>query len=119
MLTLGLDYTFGWGNGLGLTNEQVLFSNAEKAFDMSNTRLFSALSLNYPLTLILDISGMIYYDWNQQEFYRFLNLTLTYDKWSFYLMGYWNPEKFLIYRNLDNYDLFTGKGIQLMAVFNH
>ena len=119
MLTLGFDYTFGLGNGLGLTNEQLLFSNSEKAFDMSNNRLFSALSLNYPLTLILDITGMIYYDWNQQEFYRFLNLTLTYDKWSFYLMGYWNPEKFLIYRNMDNYDIFTGKGIQLMAVFNH
>ncbi len=119
MVTLGFDYTFGWGNGLGLTCEQLFFSNAEKAFDLSNNRVFSALSLNYPLTLILSVTGMVYYDWNQQDLYRFLNLTLTYDKWSFYLMGFWNPEKFLIYRNVDNYELFTGKGIQLMAVFNH
>jgi hypothetical protein len=119
MATVGLDYTFDWGNGLGLVSEQLFFSNSEKVFDMSNSRFFSALSLNYPLSLIWNITGMIYYDWDQQDFYRFLNLTLTYDKWSFYMMGYWNPDKFLIYRSLDNYDLFTGTGIQVMAVFNH
>jgi hypothetical protein len=119
MVTIGIDNTFGWGNGLGLTSEQLLYSNSEKAFDMSNNSLFSALSLNYPLTLLWNVAVMIYYDWNQRDFYRFLNLKLTFDKWSFYLMGYWNPEKFLIYRNMDNYDLFTGKGFQLMAVFNH
>ncbi|MBN2213925.1 MAG: hypothetical protein JW723_06760 [Bacteroidales bacterium] len=119
MLTAGMDYTFSWGNGLGLVSEQLFFSNSSKAFDMSNNRFFSALSLNYPLSLIWNITGMIYFDWDQKDLYRFLNLTLTYDKWSFYLMGFWNPEKFLIYRNIDNFDLFTGKGIQLMAVFNH
>jgi hypothetical protein len=86
---------------------------------MSNNMFFSALSLNYPLSLAWNITGMIYYDWDQNDLYRFLNLTLTYDKWSFYLMGFWNPERFLIYRNIDNFDLYTGKGIQLMAVFNH
>ncbi len=119
MLTVGFDYTFEWGNGLGLVSEQLLFSNSEKAFDFSNNRIFSALSLNYPLALLWNVTGMIYYDWNQQEFYRFMNLTLTYDKWSFYLMAFWNPARFLIYRNMEDNNLFTGKGIQLMAVFNH
>ena len=119
MATLGFDYTFGQGNGLGLVSEQFFFSSSQKAFDLSNSRFFSALSLNYPFTLVLSVTGMVYYDWDQKDLYRFLNLTLTYDKWSFYLMGFWNPEKFLIYRNMDNYDLFTGKGIQVMAVFNH
>ncbi len=119
MATLGFDYTFEWGNGLGLTSEQLLFSNTEKAFDVNNSSFFSVVSLNYSFTLVWSATAMVYFDWNQKDFYRFLNMTLAYDKWSFYFMGFWNPEKFLIYRNTDGNVIFTGKGIQLMAVYNH
>jgi len=34
-------------------------------------------------------------------------------------MGYWNPELFLIYQTPEQVNLFTGLGIQIMAVFNH
>ena len=119
MATLGLDYTFKWGNGPGVTSEQLLFSNSVKAFDFNNSTFFSTVSLNYPLTLVWSATAIIYYDWNHKDFYRFLNLTLAYDKWSFYFMGFWNPEKFLIYRNTENNIVFTGKSIQFMAVFNY
>ena len=54
-----------------------------------------------------------------KSFYRFLSWQRTYDRWSFYLMAFWNPENIAIYRNPEGNNLFAGKGFQIMIVFNH
>ena len=41
--------------------------------------------------------GMVYYNWDQQDWYRFLSLQRIYDYWSFYLMAFWNPDQFALY----------------------
>jgi hypothetical protein len=61
---------------------------------------------------------MVYYDWDQNNLYRFINLQRRYDFWSFYLMAYWNPDVIAIYNEGGDSSLFGGKGIQIMAVVN-
>jgi hypothetical protein len=34
-------------------------------------------------------------------------------------MAYWNPERFIIPAQGSGENLFAGKGVQLMLVFNH
>jgi hypothetical protein len=119
LLTIGTDYTFNIGNGLTLISEYFSFGNHEEVFGFKNNASFGAMSLNYPINIINSLSGMLYYDFENQEFYRFINWSMQYDKWSFYLMAFWNPDKFQIYQNASDAGLFSGKGFQLMAVFNH
>jgi hypothetical protein len=118
-LNIGLDYTFGIGNGLHVLGEHFILESSKNAFKKGEGIDFSALSLNYPLGLLDTISGIFYYDWGNKNFYRFINWQRTYDKWSFYVMGFWNPESFQIYQNQPESNLFAGKGFQIMVVFNH
>jgi hypothetical protein len=117
--TLGMDYTFGFGNGVHVLSEHFEMVFSRDAWGSGEKTRFTALSLDYPLGLLDQVRLMVYYDWDNRELYRFISWQRTYDKWSFYIMGYWNPEKFLIYQNQDQVNLFTGIGIQIMAVFNH
>ena len=118
-INIGADYTFGLGNGITLMTEYFNYGASEKIFSEAESLNFSILSLNYPLGLLDRISLMIYYNWKNKDWYRFISLNRTYDSWSFYLIGFWNPDKFQIYNNNQDYSFFTGKGFQLMAVFNH
>jgi hypothetical protein len=118
MLTLGADYTFGIGSGLKIMAENLTISLMDGPSGNRTTNI-TATSVSYPLSIIANLSAIIYYDWNQEEVYRFLNLGLTYDRFSFYLMGFWNPQNLAIF-DLDTApSIFNGRGFQLMAVFNH
>ena len=118
-INFGMDYTFGIGNGIRVMGEYFNFVNSEKITGSGNDFSFSAFSASYPLGFFDNITMMVYYDWGNKEWYRFVNWQRTFDKWSFYIMGFWNPEQFQIYQNLEGNNLFTGIGFQLMAVFNH
>lgn len=117
--TLGMDYTFGIGNGLHVLGEYFNMTFSEEAWGSGEKVRFTAVSLDYPLSILDQVRLMIYYDWDNRDLYRFISWQRTYDSWSFYVMGYWNPERFLIYQMPDQVNLFTGLGIQIMAVFNH
>ena len=118
-ISLGIDYTFGLGNGLHVLYEHFWYDIAEKALGKGEGFEFSALSLNYPIGFLDTVMGMVYYDWENRDWYRFIRWQRTYDRWSIYGMGFWNPEQFQIYQNLTENNLFAGKGFQLMVVFNH
>ena len=117
--TAGADYTFGIGNGLGLMTEVFNYSVARKAFGEGDGVTFQALSVTYPLTIFTNLNAIVFYDWENDDLYNFINCTFTFDKWTFYIMGFWNPDRFAVYPGADEVNLFAGKGIQLMAVFNH
>ena len=63
MATLGMDYTFGIGNGLGLTFEQFFYSYGENGIDLNQSLNFSGLNLSYPFSMADNLSAMVYYDW--------------------------------------------------------
>ncbi|MCJ7812140.1 hypothetical protein MUP95_02320 [bacterium] len=119
-MNVGMDYTFGIGNGLHVLGEHFLFDVSEKTLG-SGERMgtFTALSLNYPMGLLDSITGVIYYDCENFQWYRFFNWQRSYDHWSIYLMGFWNPNQVQIYGNQQGSNLFAGKGVQFMVVFYH
>ena len=116
--SLGCDYTFGVGNGLTMISEYFRYANDPSNGQQKVRNNFSTLSLNYPLFLSHSISGLVYYNWDTKDWYRFLNFQLKYDYLSLYLMAFWNPDQSALYRGNDNSGLFTGKGFQLMLVLD-
>jgi hypothetical protein len=118
-LTLGVDYTFGLGNGLNMMTEYFIFGKAERALGGGKDIHFSALSANYPFNIINNLNGILFYDWTNQELYNFINWSWQFDKWTFYIMGFWNPQRFNLYPGLEGSNLYAGRGLQFMVVFNH
>lgn len=117
--TGGADYTFGIGNGLNLKVEHLLWLTGDELLDEPEKVNYTAVSANYPIGLFDQLTAIIYYNWKDNNWYRFINWSRQYDNLILYLMGYWNPESFDIYQNTDQTSLFAGKGVQFMIVFNH
>lgn len=119
LLNVGADYTFGIGNGLTTVAEYFTYRSAKDAFGNGEGIDFGVAHMSYPLSIINNLSLIVYYDFTNKDLYRFINCSWTYDNWVFYVMGFWNPEKFQIYQNMGNTNMFSGYGAQLMVVFNH
>jgi hypothetical protein len=117
--TAGADYTFPIGNGLYIATEYFRSERAREPFSSGEGAGFSALSLNYPVGTVDHVSALFYRDWTNHEWYRLLTWERTYDNWSFYLLGFWNPASFQIYHTQAGVNPFAGSGFQIMTVFNH
>lgn len=119
ILNAGVDYTFGLGNGLLLIYEHLIVSSDEKPFEFENKMNFSVLSASYPIGLFDNINALLYYSWDHEQVYTFLNWQRQYNKISLHLMAYWNPETFNLPQQNIQSNMFGGKGLQVMFVFNH
>ncbi len=119
LVNAGMDYTFGLGNGLNMMVEGFGYLQGRTAFAKDEALAFGLLSASYPLNIIHNLSAMLFYDFSNKNLYRFINWSVAYDKWSFYLMGFWNPETYSLYNVDPRTSLYGGWGFQLMAVFNH
>jgi len=117
--TIGLDYTFGWGNGLHVLAEHLIAATATGAWESGPSRDFTGLTLDYPLGVLDRLSGMVFYSGSTGDWYRLLTWRRTYDRWSFYVIGFWNPDRYQIFPGQTGASLFAGKGIQFTIVFNH
>ena len=119
IINLGMDYTFGIGNGLTTTFEQLIASYDEEPFNFENMVTFTLLNLTYPVGLFDNLSAIVYYDWTNNSAYNFVNWQKQFNKISLYFMGYINPKKYNIPTQGAGEILFAGSGIQVMLVFNH
>lgn len=119
IINLGMDYTFGLGNGLTVIYEHLLATSDRNAFEFSNSTTFSLLSLSYPIGIFDNASAIVYYDWKNNKAYNFVTWQRQLNKFSLYLMGYINPRQYNIpTQNTENM-IYAGSGIQVMLVFNH
>jgi hypothetical protein len=118
-INAGIDYTFGIGNGLGVTFEQLLTSLDEEPFQFKSATTFSLLSLSYPIGLFDQISAMVYYDWTNNRLYNFLNWQRQFNRVTLYTMFYLNPKEYYLPLQESSEMLYAGTGIMLMVVFNH
>jgi len=62
---------------------------------------------------------MFYYDWTTNSIYNFANWQKQLNKFSFHIMAYWNPVNSALPTQKSDTNLFAGKGIQLMVVYNY
>lgn len=120
LLTLGVDYTFGLGVGLYTVVEHMMMATGEEAFQFDNSINMTAMQMSYPIGMFDNIGTIIYYDWMNDDVYTFVNWFRQYDKMTFYLMAYWNPENTpLAIRGMSTTEnLMSGRGVQAMVVFN-
>jgi hypothetical protein len=117
-INAGLDYTFDMGNGLYVLAEHLFLTQAQSAWSSGEDTNFSSFLLRYPLSIMDDLTAILYYDWENKEFYRFINWQRTYDRWMFNIIGFWNPDEFNLYPTQAGNNPFVGKGFQIMATFN-
>lgn len=117
--TLGADYVIRVGNGLTAAFEYLRIESAGRLFGDGSRAGFSALSLSYPAGLLDRLSGILYYDWKNEQWYRILSWQRTYDDWTAVLQGFWNPEVVRLYRTESTENPFAGIGIRMLIVFNH
>ncbi|MHC1732633.1 MAG: hypothetical protein AB9888_11495 [Bacteroidales bacterium] len=117
-ISAGMDYTFGIGKGLNISAEHFRYGNHTEDENEKVRRNISTLSLGYPLGLSHNVSGLLYYNWDTEEWYRFINMQLKYDYLTIYLMTFWNPENAPLYGTGEGSNSFTGKGFQFMFVFD-
>jgi len=118
MSAIGGDYTIGIGNGLGVTLEHLLFSAGDKAFDYNNSAQFTAVNLTYPVSLFGNVNAIVYYDWKNNGVYNFAGYNYQINNISLYLMAYLNPKTNALPMQ-SGAMRFTGKGVQVMAVWNY
>ena len=123
-LDVGVDYTFGLGNGLYVLGEYFIFDSSRGVFGPGEgARLVAATTLRYPIGLLDAVSGIVYFDRVRSESYRFVSWQRTYDRWQFYLMGFWNPPQAAIQPGGGGQSVgqspLSGRGVQMIAVFNH
>ncbi len=119
MFNAGADYTFNTGNGLNLMGETFFYLSGEKPLAPDQSLTFAGVTLSYPLNIIHNISGIVFYDFTNNDLYRFINWSVTFDRWTFYTMAFWNPINYQLYNFQQEATLFGGAGFQIMAVFNH
>ncbi|HSQ35635.1 MAG TPA: hypothetical protein VLQ89_06565 [Candidatus Binatia bacterium] len=118
-VALGVDYTFGLGNGLYLLAEHFSSQMSASAFGGSKDHgSFSALLARYPLGLLDNLGAVFYYDWRHERLYSFVSCQRTTDRWQFHVMVFWNPRQVQIFQGSAASPAFRGRGFQLMAVWN-
>jgi hypothetical protein len=119
MVTLGADYTFGLGNGLGVAVEHMWAEGAN----------ISALNVNYPVNMENSLSWMFYSVWGGGGVYNLLRWKRLLSFGDLYLTAFVNPGN----SNLNGSSIsgsplpgigggvnpLAGKGIQIMLVINH
>jgi len=118
-INIGTDYTFGLGNGLHVIAEQLISSSSARALGRGESLRFTALAVDYPIGLLDRIKAALFYNSKTGDWYRLITFQRTYDRWSFYAIGFWNPDRYQIYASQQGQNLFAGKGVQIMAVFNY
>ena len=118
-LTLGVDYTFAIGNGLNITLENMTSTFDQKAFDFENNSTITATSISYPLGLFSNLSTMVYYSWKSEDISLFINYEHQFQKFTGYIMAYYNPKSQQRIGSISYENSFSGPGIRLMLVYNH
>lgn len=119
MWNVGADYTFPVGNGVGMTLEYFRYHAGDSFLIDGNALDVLGTLLNYPLNLLDNLSGMVFYLPEQKKWMSYLNWSRTYDNLSIYAILYLNPTGMQLLSNeAVSAGLFAGRGIQLMVNYN-
>ncbi len=119
LCNIGTDNTFGVGKGIHAVLEQLFVSYIANFSTWTNSISFTGLTLSYPAGIFDNLSTIFYYDWTHKSLYNFFYWQRQYNKITIYFMAYWNPRSYNIPLATGSENLYGGRGIQLMFVFNH
>ncbi len=115
MITTGMDYTFGMGNGLYTLAEHMLSSSGNNAGEFSNTVNITAMLATYPWSLFDSFSLYSWYLWNINEGAVQLQWQQTYDTFYFNIALFHFPGHNIL---AENSGYTKGNGISLIVNYN-
>ena len=118
-LTLGMDYTFGIGNGLTVLGEHLLFTMDDTPFGPAIKKDISGFMMLYPVGLMDQLSYFSFYNWNENLPYHYISWQRNYDLWVFHISLFWSRAKNGSTGESQSPANFGRKGIQFMVIFNH
>ena len=118
MWNVGMDYTLPVGSGLGVTVEYLRYHGGNKFFVEGNLVNLIGTMFNYPLSILDNVSAMVFYVPGAKLMYNYVSWSRMYDNWSLYAIGFWNPTTPLSISPTQGSNLFAGKGVQLMVNYN-
>jgi len=119
LANLGFDYTYDLGNGLNLIGEHFMREYSENLLEAAKHDSISAMSVSYPLGLVDNLTAIVNYDWDNQNWYRYVNWQRMFDDWSIYFSGFWNPEQNRVNNDRIGDEQLSGTGVRVIIVFNH
>ena len=109
LATIGGDYTLE--SGIHLLYEHFFQSTGSEIDQMDLVSNLSALSADYPISMMDRINAIAYFDWEQKDAYAYIGWQRTYDNWQINLIAFSNRE--------DSNAAFSGKGAQFIVTYNH
>ncbi len=119
MWNIGMDYTFPLGNGVGATLEYFRYHAGEKFIVYGNTINVVGSLFTYPLSILDNLSAMIFYLPEANKTMNYVSYSRTYDNFSIYGIAYWNPMNVqLMSAQSVSQNMFVGKGFQVMINYN-
>lgn len=119
MITIGMDYTLGLGNGLYVVLEHMTTAISEEVLGWDEDGNISAVSLNYPIGIMDNITAIGYYSWDQKGYYQYLRWLRTYDTLALSLSLSYYPEITGNEYGLNQGINKGGYGAGFMIIFNH
>lgn len=118
MWNVGTDYTLPIGNGVGVSVEYFRYHFGAQFLTNGTAINLIGSTINYPLSILDNVSAMVFYLPQTKSMYNFLSWNRSYDQWSLYLFGFWNPSTPLAITQSQGSNLFAGKGLQIMLNYN-
>jgi hypothetical protein len=118
-LAAGADTTLPLGNGVLLLAEHLRLDAADGALRQGEGRDLTAVTASASLGLLDRVSAIVFYDWRGRNLYNFLSWQRTYDDWQLFVIAFLNPAAGGVTPASAGVNSFSGRGIMLMAVFNH
>ena len=119
MITLGLDYTFGFGNGLHFLIEHMTAISSKSLLGWDEDSQTTAVSLNYPIGLLDNLSLIGYYSWDFDKHLLNLNWRRTYDTVVFNINLFHSPQAPAGRTALETDAFSAGYGGRIMIIYNH
>jgi hypothetical protein len=119
MITLGLDYTIGIGNGIYAVVEHADNTVSEQWWGRDEDNQISAYSLSYPVSMFDTVIGYGFYDWENRNYYQYVGWQRTYDRWIINPSLFWYPEDGSTDLGREQNYLGSGYGVQIIIIYNH
>jgi len=119
MATLGLDYTFGIGNGLYVLAEHQVTLQSAAAFGFDEETHLSAFSVSYPLGLFDTLTAYSYYAWEPQAYSQHVSWQRSYDNLVINVSLFRYPDADGKRDESRRNTFRTGYGGQVMVVYYH
>jgi hypothetical protein len=118
-VSLGMDYTFGAGNGLTLLAEHFILEPSVPRVAASSRVKLSAVTASYPLGPADSLAGVMYYEWSREDLFRFVEWRRTWDHWRLHVIGFWNPTRPSVFAVRGQTSALTGRGVELAVVASY